>query len=421
MPTAKAPLPSIMAPSLDVHCPCQGIDLVRSLTPDASRRASFESSPPSPTLAVLNCGASGVAYAAGALELGHAVMLSAPLAHRGQLGKIVSDGFLTVVSHRGDEATTTRAWTLGHGGFSASLDFAHAIASCDVLYIAMTATGDAHHNSQEDMIRAIMDTGEDTRGKTFIVVNGLEFSWKADKLGLPYHAIVSTCNSQFAARFVNGTLVSKGKKQWMLASVHPYQRADATLREKLSAHLDIEYSFCERAYALFSPPNPCWHLPIAFANMSRIDAREAFVFYRDGLTPSVAKMIAAFDADRRAILHKLGYEDAPTTLELLNRMYGFAFEDYVSFALGTPAHNKTAGNPPNMTTYRYVTEDGRQARRWAVVGRAVGARVDSIAVYATQTEQMVGPENVETEESILRDFGLWGLSAKEAVKKLRSA
>ncbi|PWN27559.1 hypothetical protein BDZ90DRAFT_227275 [Jaminaea rosea] len=373
---------------------------------------------PTPTplctdMAVIGCGASGLAYVDEALSLGVSVTLSAHPHHQSNLHKILDDGALDVVRHRGDDAPVKATWAVGKAGFHIA-DLARALRSSDYVYLAMSAQGDAHYNAHEDMIRCVIATGVDTRSKVFVAVNGHEFAWKADRCGLAYRGVVTTIASSFASRIARDdtrlTLISKGKKVWMLGGVHPRCEDTRKLANALQRHVGVTYTFTTRVEALFATTNQCLHLPILFANASRVDAKESFLFYGQGLTPSVAKMIEAYDADRFAILRALGYYAGMSSRETLNRFYGFAFPDLVSLGVGTPVHNKTAGGPPE----RYVSEDGRQARRWCVIARAIGVRADVVGVYATQAVVTTGRVNAESEEQILRDFGIEGCGEEEA-------
>lgn len=63
------------------------------------------------------------------------------------------------------------------------------------------------------------------------------------------------------------------------------------------------------------------HPVVVLANMTRIDRGEDFLFYWDGVSPAVARLIEAVDAERHAIGRALGID-----VMTLNQFYNTAYE-----------------------------------------------------------------------------------------------
>lgn len=58
--------------------------------------------------------------------------------------------------------------------------------------------------------------------------------------------------------------------------------------------------------------NPVIHPAITLLNLGRMEKqREDMFFYKDGVSPMVAKLIEGVDKERMQLLHELGYAKAP--------------------------------------------------------------------------------------------------------------
>ncbi len=101
--------------------------------------------------------------------------------------------------------------------------------------------------------------------------------------------------------------------------------------------------------------NPPIHLASALCNFTRIEKAEYWANY-DGITPSVARMIEALDAERLAVAEAYG-----VTVRTVHEHYHltFGFEPGMSLAqMAAAVHEKRKGPPgPVSTDTRFVTED----------------------------------------------------------------
>ncbi len=88
---------------------------------------------------------------------------------------------------------------------------------------------------------------------------------------------------------------------------------------------------------------------IEFAEMN---GREYFM-YREGCSPSVARVVGAVDEERRAIASALGYNLTP----LVDILYKLGFCDEPSIYKGLQHPILTAGAGPKGLKYWYITED----------------------------------------------------------------
>jgi opine dehydrogenase len=102
--------------------------------------------------------------------------------------------------------------------------------------------------------------------------------------------------------------------------------------------------------------NPVLHVPGMLGNQGRLDAGERFQFYGAGITPSVARVVEALDAERVALARAFGVE-VPTVRGWLARTYGL--EGPELYPLIQRLHHEVFKDSPAPAGLdaRYVTED----------------------------------------------------------------
>ena len=102
--------------------------------------------------------------------------------------------------------------------------------------------------------------------------------------------------------------------------------------------------------------NPVLHVAGMLGNQGRLDAGERFQFYGAGITPSVARVIDAVDAERMALARAFKVS-VPTIREWLAQTYGL--EGYDLYALIQRLHAEIFEDSPapGALGTRYVTED----------------------------------------------------------------
>src|SRR6202008_2698465 len=71
----------------------------------------------------------------------------------------------------------------------------------------------------------------------------------------------------------------------------------------------------------FTNANAMLHVANCVANAGRIDRGEAYKFYAEGVTPSVARLYQAINAERVAVAAALG-ASVPTLEDWFERVYG---------------------------------------------------------------------------------------------------
>jgi opine dehydrogenase len=147
-------------------------------------------------------------------------------------------------------------------------------------------------------------------------------------------------------------------------------------------------------------------------NAGRIESTAGdFLFYREGMTSAVGKVMHAVDMERCAIASGLGLA-LPSALEMMNRYYGLHHDDLSSFAFHSHVHNVEKSTPDSLQ-HRYLLQDIPYVLTpWAALGRRLGVAtraIDSLirlACLATGETAMGG-------ERTLASIGLDRLTASQ--------
>jgi opine dehydrogenase len=102
--------------------------------------------------------------------------------------------------------------------------------------------------------------------------------------------------------------------------------------------------------------NPVTHPAPTLLNAARIERGEAFLFYKEGITPAIAKINEKLDSERLAVCRALGFKEIPLTERLFltgyaDRIYSSTLEAYHSSEAFAPI-----GAPKSLKD-RYILED----------------------------------------------------------------
>jgi opine dehydrogenase len=101
--------------------------------------------------------------------------------------------------------------------------------------------------------------------------------------------------------------------------------------------------------------NPIIHPPITILNAARIEKEgENMFFYRDGVSPSVARLIRKLDEERMALLRALGYPAQPDPVTCVEQGYAASTDYYECYRHGPGFQDFRC---PNTLDNRYFHED----------------------------------------------------------------
>ncbi|MBX5464801.1 MAG: NAD/NADP octopine/nopaline dehydrogenase family protein [Clostridia bacterium] len=97
-----------------------------------------------------------------------------------------------------------------------------------------------------------------------------------------------------------------------------------------------------------------FHPAPTLLNLARIDAGEPFEYYRQGISPAVARLLEALDEERLAVARALGVA-AQSARRWLEEAYGAAGDDLHGAIQTNPAYEGIAA--PASLPNRYILED----------------------------------------------------------------
>jgi opine dehydrogenase len=138
-----------------------------------------------------------------------------------------------------------------------------------------------------------------------------------------------------------------------------------------------------------------------------------FYFYREGMSPSVIKVIDAVDKERMAIARAFGFEPQ-STLAIMNGYYGRGFADFREFARETVEHNMTKMTPTHMRE-RFIVQDIPYVLvPWHELGVKVGIHSTAIKSLIDLASIVNSTNYMETGRN-LRTLGLSAASKSQVL------
>ena len=154
--------------------------------------------------------------------------------------------------------------------------------------------------------------------------------------------------------------------------------------------------------------NPVIHPPITILNAARIENEgDSTFFYRDGVSPTVARLIQKLDEERMALLRAMGYpaqSDPRTSVE-----QGYASsEDYFECYKNGPGFG--AFRNPNTLDNRYLHEDiGMGLVIFCSLGKLLGVPTPTCEVVVKMGEVITGVDYSAKGMRTVEALGIDGL------------
>jgi opine dehydrogenase len=155
--------------------------------------------------------------------------------------------------------------------------------------------------------------------------------------------------------------------------------------------------------------NPISHVPLALANLSRIEAAEAWTQY-DRMTGSTARMIEALDAERLALARSLGLT-VRSIHEHFHYSFGVPMASLDAQSRAVHASRGGVAGPTSLTT-RYLTEDVPYGLAFiSRLGRSNGVAVPVAEGCVALASAALG-RDLAAENTLLALAGLDGMPAE---------
>ena len=165
----------------------------------------------------------------------------------------------------------------------------------------------------------------------------------------------------------------------------------------------------------FTNANAMLHVANCVGNAGKIDRGEAYKFYAEGVTPSVARLYSAINAERVAVAAALGAE-VPTLEDWFERTYhvrGATLSETCQLLTTNSDGPYQATGTPRAWDHKYIAEDvpvGLMPMR--AMGAAAGVPTPRIDAVIKLAQTLAGADFADTERSLER-MGLASMDAPE--------
>ena len=168
-------------------------------------------------------------------------------------------------------------------------------------------------------------------------------------------------------------------------------------------------------YTGFTNANAMLHVANCVANAARIESGDNYRFYAEGVTPAVARLYEATNAERVAVAAALG-TPVPTLADWFDRVYGVreATLDETSRRLTYNRYGPyQATGTPKSLDHKFITEDVPTGLiPMSALGSAAGVRTPAIDALVELGKIMTGDDFAATARTLDR-LGLSGMDTPQ--------
>jgi opine dehydrogenase len=170
----------------------------------------------------------------------------------------------------------------------------------------------------------------------------------------------------------------------------------------------------------FTNANAMLHVANCVANAGKIDRGEAYKFYAEGVTPSVARLYAAINAERVAVAAALG-ANVPTLEDWFERTYGVrgaTLSETCQLLTTNRDGPYQATGTPRAWDHKYIAEDvpvGLMPMR--ALGSACGVPTPRIDAVIELAQTLAGTDFAATARTLDR-MGLDGMDVAQLRRTL---
>ncbi|HEX3954687.1 MAG TPA: NAD/NADP octopine/nopaline dehydrogenase family protein [Stellaceae bacterium] len=211
------------------------------------------------------------------------------------------------------------------------------------------------------------------------------------------------------------------KKSWLQIATFPGNRIDAVFA-RLSPLFPEAVAAPSIAFTGFTNANAMLHVANCVANAGKIDRGEAYKFYAEGVTPSVARLYQAINAERVAVAAALG-ASVPTLEDWFERVYrvrGASLDESCRLLTTSSDGPYQATGTPASWQHKYIAEDvpvGLIPMR--ELGHAAGVATPAIDAVIRLAQILAGTDFAATARTLDR-MGLVGLGSAEIARVLEN-
>lgn len=294
-------------------------------------------------------------------------------------------------------------------------DAEEAIAGADVILVATTADG--HEEAARSIAKAIAP-GQLVLLNPGMFCGSLAFRTALARYGCPHPILVAeTADLIYACRRAGGVgeVFHSGLKKSMALAAVPAGEAER-VTELLKPYFPILTPAKDILHTSLTNIGPVLHCVPMLMNVNRLDAGEGFDYYMEGITPSIARMAEAVDAERVALAKALGVE-AVSAAQSVKSAYGLTGDTLYEVIQANEAYRGIRS--PTSLAHRFCAEDTFGSLvGFATLGRELGVPVPAMEAVVRCISMAAGIDYFQTGRTAEK-VGLKGRTAAEITALIR--
>ncbi|APA90662.2 NAD/NADP octopine/nopaline dehydrogenase family protein (plasmid) [Paraburkholderia sprentiae WSM5005] len=352
------------------------------------------------SVSIIGAGNTGCTFAADLASRGIDVLLYGHPKHRGNIDAIRKKGCLA-----------SRMEIEGEFNPTLTTEMADAVQFSHFLVVTVPSYGHA------DIINDLK--GFDLSNHVIVVINGNFFALLSPN-ELNAQAILETNASPYASWVKDGEVSITGVKSSLPIAALPNNMGEKQWSQ-ISEIFPKTLLWCNNVFEIgMQSNNGVIHPAAGILNTGWIESRKGdFLFYRDGISPSVGNVIEAVDAERLKIAEAFGFR-LQTVLQEMVGFYGGACETFSDFASQTKVHNAHKITPTHMQD-RYVSEDVPYILvPWYELGSRVEVQAPTIKAVVDIASVINGVDYFKSGRNLKR-LGMDHMSKTELLRFIDSA
>ena len=297
----------------------------------------------------------------------------------------------------------------------ATTDISEAIHDVDLVMIVAPAT--AHCDIAKNCAPWLND------GQVVFIHPGatggaLEFWNVLQKQGCQRDLVVGESNSLiYACRSPKpGYATIFGIKRELMAAALPSKETGRVVNMLNTAFPQI-YAGTNLLETSLSNPNAMMHPAPTLLNTSLIESGRDWLYYWDGITPSIGTFVEKMDQERLAVARAFGL-DLPTIRKWYELAYNASGETLSDAVKNNPAYAEVKGQTTLLT--RYILEDIPTGLVPIIeLGQLLGIEVTRMETIVKLGAFLTGKDFHETGRT-LQNLGLAGMTANEILQFLET-
>lgn len=289
----------------------------------------------------------------------------------------------------------------------ATTDMGKAVDGADIVVVVAPAL--VHRIIAKNMAPYLKD-GQIVFIHPGATCGSLEFRKVLDDEGCTADVVLSEAMSLlYAARSPRyGTASIKGIKEELMVAAMPADRTEEVLKvineafpQMFAGHNVLETSF--------ENLNCMMHPGPSLLNVAQIESGRDWLYYYDGITPSIGAYVEKMDATRIELGKKYGL-NLTSMLEWYDKLYSAKGETLSEAVKNCKAYAEISGQKTLRT--RYILEDVPMSLvPLAELGKAAGVRLDMVETIIDLGEYMMG-DNFRENGRNAKNLGIEGMDAQ---------